>query len=747
MRYQQPIYIQNESNWVRNKDILNQNMSSDLCVFVAPKFNMSGTSKLDCECGCSAGYTLLETGECQFVDSISATLNGTLLTGYTGSVSGGYGVNGTQFFYSNLTGNLPYSLSGTGNCFVGDSSGTTINPDISVTSGTLWNSASSISNGRLNNCGVWSVSGGTDPTTVNQWIGFSKCIELQTTGKYSIGIAGDNRVKFKINSELFYFGNLAQTGSFSIWRVFEVTLSAGTNVIELEGYNDSSLASFGAEIYNVGIDVLSGLTTEAELASYTVFTTKDYRYDVTGIPLEFDLGETFGYSCPSGYFLNTCETPYSCSTLVMSSCTIPLNEYYILDTTATTIPLTFNFTANTDTFTANSTTFKYEIYKYNPNAEFFVLPAKYKSEIKEYSSFSGTSAFTDSIPISALTLDGQYLVKGYYNFDVCTEFLNKLGKKIDTLSYITGNEYGLYDGNLDFFFTAIKKAEKPTFLANGSNVPPANQLHQQVILPNPGEYNITITNQYSGFFVLTLNGLVLANNYDYTYTGNVITLSSATVAGDIITIAYTTSGGNTLAGDNINISSPIVSGTTNNEGVNTSYYNTTTGKYEIYTSVDPVSGGSIIVMLNGATLANGIDYYQSITNPKRIILEGDLIVGDMITIVYFPAISVVNGIQISTPAVTWQIASAPQLVNGYFSLEVSTGTTFNTYYYSGYTPYVVNSFFYGDSFVASGQVGTTLYYRVKNTKEFETICGRGISSTTYSDTVSIIIQTNSINSY
>lgn len=747
MRYQEPIYIQNDNSGVRNKDILNQNMSSDLCVFVAPKFTMSGASKLDCECGCTGGYTLLENGECQLVTSLTPTLNGVLITGHTGAFTGGFGINGTNFYKSELNGNLPYSLTGSSNGYVIDSSGTTINSDSTVSSGTLWYSAGNAYYGRLNNVGVWSVFGGFDPTIEDEWVGFSKCLEIETSGTYSIGIAADNRVRFKINSELFYIGDQYITGSFSIWRVFEVTLSAGTNVIELEGYNDDGLGSFGAEIYNVGIDVLSGLTTEAQLANYTIFTTKDYRYEETGIPLEFDLGETVGYSCPSGYFLNTCVTPYSCSTLSMSSCTVPLNEYYILDTTATTIPLTFNFTANTDTFTANSATFKYEIYKYNPIADFFVLPPKYQSEIKEYASFSGTSGFTDLIPVSALTLDGQYLVKGYYKFDVCTDFMNKLGRKIDTLSYRTGNEYGLYDGNLDFFFTAIKKAEKPIFLANGSNVPPANQLFQQVIIPNAGEYNITITNEYSGFFVVTLNGLVLANNYDYTYTGNVITLSSATVDGDIITVAYTTSGGNTLAGDNIAITSPITSGTSDNQGSNTSYYNTTTGKYEIYTSVTPIDTGSIIVMLNGVTLANGIDYYQSITNPKRIILEGGLTMGDMITIVYFPSVSVVNGIQTSIPSVTWTVTSAPQLVNGYFSLEVSTGSTFNTYYYSGYTPYVVNSFIYGDSFVASGQVGTTLYYRVKNFKEFETICGRGISSTTYSDTVSIIIQTNSINSY
>jgi hypothetical protein len=44
-----------------------------------------------------------------------------------------------------------------------------------------------------------------------------------------------------------------------------------------------------------------------------------------------------------------------------------------------------------------------------------------------------------------------------------------------------------------------------------------------------------------------------------------------------------------------------------NQGSNTSYYNTT-GKYEIYTDTTPLEGNSILVMLNGVTLANGGDY-------------------------------------------------------------------------------------------------------------------------------------------
>ena len=749
MRYQQPIYIQNESSGVRNKDILNVNMSSDLCIFQAPVFSVSGASKIDCECGCTGGYTLLETGICQYVDTISATSYGTFYTAHTGNTSAVYSSSGTSFYASELNGNIPYLLltgvTNTSGYVTDNTSGVTINPDKVVSGGTLWYSNGSALNGRLNKTGVWATTGSTG-TPLYQWIGFSKCINIDTTGKYSVGIAGDNRVKFSVNSELFYHGNQPATGSFTFWRVFELTLSAGTNVIELQGYNDGSIASFGAEIYNVGISGLTGMTTTSELDAVTIFTTKDYRYEETGIPLEFDLGESSGYSCPAGYFLNTCGTGHTCGILVESGCTVPTGDYFIVDqTTATTIPLTFEFTANTDSFTANSATFKYEIFKYNPDFDLFATPYVYKSDDIQYSAISATTSITELVPISALTLDGQYLVKGSYDLDVCTEYLNKLGKRIDT-SYIYGSQYDLYNNDLDFYFTAINKAETPQLLGDVSNTPPAKSLFQQVITPEVGQTELTITNNYSGFFILTLNGLVLAPNYDYTYTGNVITLTASTALNDIITVTYTTYGSDTLIGDNIDISSTITSGTTNNEGSNSVYFNTTTGKYEIYTSITP-GDGSILVMINGVTLANNIDYYQSTTNKKRIILEGDLIVGDLITIVYFSVTSVVNNIYVSNPSVTWSVKNAPQLANGYFSLEVSTGSTFNTMYYSGNTEYVVNDSIYSDSFSVSGTVGTKLYYRVKNTKNYETLCGSIISSTAYSDTLPITIQSNSINSY
>jgi hypothetical protein len=357
------------------------------------------------------------------------------------------------------------------------------------------------------------------------------------------------------------------------------------------------------------------------------------------------------------------------------------------------------------------------------------------------------SATTQYIPVSNLGLDGDYLVKGYYVFDACTDFMSRLGKRVDTLTYSSGSKYGYYDPNLDYYFIALKQADIPQFSANGSNTPASNQLFQQIILPQDGQTNIIITNFYAGFFVLTLNGLVLAPGLDYTFSGMVVTLNSPAVYDDIITVIYTTTGGNNLVGDNINVITPVTSGVTNAQGSNNVYFDTTTGKYEIYTSVNPSNGGAILVMLNGATLANGIDYYQSISNPKRIILEGDIRIGDVITMVYFGATNVVNGLITNNPMITWQIDTPPQLVNGVFTLEVSTGNSFTTMFSTGVTPYVVGKTVYSDTFTASGSAGTFLYYRVKNEKNYVTLCGDIITTTAYSETIPLIIQTNSINSY
>jgi hypothetical protein len=443
------------------------------------------------------------------------------------------------------------------------------------------------------------------------------------------------------------------------------------------------------------------------------------------------------------------ETATSCK-LNKHNCAYDINitgATYIISANTETIPLTFDFTANTQTFIDNETNFRYEIYKYNNNNGIFSAIPIYKSDIYSYSAFSATNSITQYVPASGLTLDGEYLVKTYHQYSACTSFLKLLGKKIDTINYKSGTEYNIYNKNLDYYFIGVNKADTPELLANGSNNLPNAVLRQVSVLPPAGITNIVKPGDIFSAFIVTLNGLVLSNTYDYSISGETIVLAGPTQPDDLITFIYTPQGGRTFSNDIIDINTAIVSGVTNGQGSNLVYFNTTTNKFEVYTTVTPQLGGNIILMLNGVTLANNIDYYQSTTNPKRLILEGDLLVGDIITLIYFPQTDVVNGLNTSKPIVSWSIQNFPQKNNGYFSLEVSTGETFNTFYYSGYTPYDINNILYSDTFTASGTVGSNLYYRVKNEKNYETICGNIITTTAYSEVIPVTILSNSLNSY
>ncbi len=152
-------------------------------------------------------------------------------------------------------------------------------------------------------------------------------------------------------------------------------------------------------------------------------------------------------------------------------------------------------------------------------------------------------------------------------------------------------------------------------------------------------------------------------------------------------------------------------------------------------------------MVNGATLVFGIDYFQSISNPKRLIFEGTILVGDIIVIGYNSNAPYVGSIDTSTPTIYWNIGKAPQLVNGEFILEFATDEAMTDVVSSASTEYVVDSSNYNANGAISGTVGSQLYYRVTNNKNYVTLCGDIVQSTAYSETIPITIATNSINSY
>lgn len=486
------------------------------------------------------------------------------------------------------------------------------------------------------------------------------------------------------------------------------------------------------------------------------FTLLGYDYTQSGT--SFTITKPFGVKdldvdiCINTTLTDSCSLTATCSGDCTTVASTSFNfiksgdtGVYIIDT-ATTLTFTFDFTGNTESFTNSPTSFKYEIYKFNHTSNVFNPNRLLSSNAYPYSTFSGTSALTQTISISDLKLDGDYLIKGYYDYVLCTDILGRLGISADTLTFKNGELFGLYEPTKDWYFIAITKAQTPIFQNSNEEVLPTGSLHQQVVIPSVGSTLITITDNVIGDFVLTLNGLVLANEFDYSFSGNLVTLSAATAENDIITIIYTTTGANNLNSDVIDVLT-IPQGAQDEQGTNKIYLNTTTGKYEIYTTLTPTSGNQILVMLNGVTLANNVDYYQSISNPNRLILEGTIYVNDIITIVYFANPNVVNGISTNNPNISWLINTAPISNDGIFVLEVSSGITFNILTTSATTNYVIGQSIYNSEITITGSVGTNLYYRVKNNKKYVSIKGDIIDSIAYSEIVPITLISNEINSY
>lgn len=167
--------------------------------------------------------------------------------------------------------------------------------------------------GPLNRAGVWSTV-----LANNQDIGFGVCIDITETKTYYIGIACDNYGIIKLDSTTIVEQNVAaldaqypftgaQASTFKIFHIYPVVIPSGLHVLEMFGHNVSGAAALGCEIYN---------NTSAEIAAATsysglnlVFSSKDYF----GQQVQLGAG---GYSCPAGFSLKTCESPFVCSRIL-----------------------------------------------------------------------------------------------------------------------------------------------------------------------------------------------------------------------------------------------------------------------------------------------------------------------------------------------------------------------------------------------------------------------------------------------
>lgn len=430
---------------------------------------------------------------------------------------------------------------------------------------------------------------------------------------------------------------------------------------------------------------------------------------------------------------------------IKTGTTVTDDEVHVISS-ATTLDLTFSFTGNVENFIEIDTTFEYRIYKYNPTANTFTSPELFNSGPIEWSTFSGTSAFTDSILVTDLVLDGQYLIKGTFDFEICTNILGKLGGRETTFRLI-GDQYGLYEEQFDYYFAAIRSAVKPIFgLTPDSGTALGALRVESYIIEVSGTSGVTISSTWIGNPIVSVNGITLFEDAegDFTTTGNnAINFNGALSQGDIVTVAYVNGGNpNGLVSESSVAPKPIVSGVTNGEGSQTIYFNTDTVKYEVFILTEPVEFNDVILTLNGITLANGADYNQSISNPKRIILEGDLISFDIITVSYNSSGTYVGVITVDNFDLLWTVSPSPINTNGVFTTYVADDESFSagTIIYTASTGYVVNQSTYTVNVDLSSYTGTTAYYKVANQKNYPVLSGGTIETITDSDIIPIEIQ-------
>jgi len=250
---------------------------------------------------CKAGFTLTPAGdECEVLNSQGATTLGPGTAISTGNTLNFYGSSGAYFYPAITTASvLPYRYNASTNNLI-DGNLNVITPTAINNTNTFWWSNNSSSFGRLNNIGLSALTG--------VWVGFTKCINIDTAGTYYIGIGADNYCRFKLNGTLIADFTTLTSTNFNKWSVFPIQLNSGINIIEMEGQNaaasDPNPASFGAEIYYptgaTPFATLTAATSTASTEANVIFSTTEY------LNQNWQLGPG-GYSCPTGFVLNLCN--------------------------------------------------------------------------------------------------------------------------------------------------------------------------------------------------------------------------------------------------------------------------------------------------------------------------------------------------------------------------------------------------------------------------------------------------------
>lgn len=414
------------------------------------------------------------------------------------------------------------------------------------------------------------------------------------------------------------------------------------------------------------------------------------------------------------------------------------------------IPLSITFISNLD-YLDDTVLFNYQILPYNSYTELFETTTLINSTANQYVDIN----HEDTVNSSQLTGEGEYIFKLGYNYNVKTLIARKLGKRDVATTYNDTLPYGNYDINKDKYFVMLYKAEEPLLdvgigagNGEGGTTPIADKISSTQLVAESGVRTYPLNISSSTEFIVTLGGLMLTKNQDYRISNNTITFLGPIKESDIINFIFigksNTSG---LRSDIIDINSVISTGPTDGQGDKIVYYNEETSKYEIYTEFRITAPNTVVVMINGLTMTNLLDFHVSTSNMKRIILEGELKQGDLITVIYDSGENQQRGVTEGHIDISWYVNKPITNINGNFTIEFSKDKEFTDIIQSEEVSYIPEKQDYTKRVELDYEFGQVLFYRIKNNKFYTTILGDELNTENFSDSMRIEIKTNISNNY
>ena len=158
--------------------------------------------------------------------------------------------------------------------------------------------------------------------------------------------------------------------------------------------------------------------------------------------------------------------------------------------------------------------FSGEIYKYSKEISGFTSNSLHTINI-DNETLSKNNINPITIPFISIG-EGEFLLKGYYGYDINTLVAKQLGSTRNTIdTYKRGVEYSLYEPQTDWYFINLYEADKPTF-TNNQPSPPDQFIGNLVVgseFTTSGKTNYLIGGLSDP--IVSFNGSVLFKNVEY----------------------------------------------------------------------------------------------------------------------------------------------------------------------------------------------------------------------------------------